>query len=357
MIDLRGILLSFIGIILLLSLAGCRKKSPPPPPPEPRTGSVQQAPAPGNLLAPAPQPKRNAKAFKNLLVSLFDTDEMRVWEDMLRSAASEAMKELQSDPQTYIAAGTRAIDRGDAVTGELCFRRALQLDRDNHEALVHLGDALVKTSRYQQAAAVYEKILRLDQSDHVSRFNLAVVLSRLQRLDRAEHQYRRLLAVNEKHVQVWYNLATLYQVQGKLAAARDAWRKVISWAPDLPSAHSSLGEVLADLGDWDGAMAAYSHTAKLRPEDSEAWANLASASAAAGSFGRAILAMKKSLQLAPEDAKLWAQQGEIQLNLHRSTGEDKFLRAAIASWSRSAEIDPQRHDIRKRLQTYGRASQ
>ncbi len=283
---------------------------------------------------------------------LFDGRRWDEFRSALRSAATQALRKLDSDPGVHIAAGARALDRREYPLAAKCFRWALQRDPEHYGALYGLSEALVSAREYEQAVGVYERILRLAPEDAVSRFNLAVVESRLRRFDRAAEIYRRLLNDDEDHVQARYNLATLYQLQGKLAAARDTWNEVIARAPHLPSAHTALGEVLTDLGDRQGAMQAYAQAAKLRPKEVSAWANFAAAAQGAGSYGRALAAIRNALNLAPLNADLWAQQGEIQLDLHRRTGEGKFLQAAIASWRKGLQLDPARTEIREWLRTY-----
>jgi len=265
------------------------------------------------------------------------------------------MEELANDPRTHLAAGIRALQRGDNKIAADCFYRAFQLDGNHMGALYGLTEALVADKQYEKAVPIYEMIVGMAEDDYVSRFNLAVILSRLRRFGQAEDVYRRLLEDHQDALQARYNLATLYQAQGKLAAARDQWRKLIADAPHLPSAHEALGEVCMDLGDPAAAMSAYAEAAKLRPKQVGSWENLAVAAEQAGSFGRAIVATRRALALAPGDGRLWARLGRLKLELHRRTGRRRFLTEAIDAWRKSLQLDPDQKDIRDWLATYERA--
>jgi len=283
---------------------------------------------------------------------MLDPSRWRQFKSQLRAAATQALAELDSDPRTHLAAGIRALERGDNKIAADCFYRAFQRDPNHVGALYGLSEALVADKEYERAVPIYEMIVGMAEDDYVSRFNLAVILSRLRRFGQAEDVYRRLLEDRPDALQARYNLATLYQVQGKLAAARDQWRKVITDAPHLPSAHAALAEVCMDMGDPGAAMASYAEAAKLRPKEVSSWRNLALAAERAGNFGTAIVATRRAAALAPADARPWARLGRLQLELHRRTGERRFLAEAIEAWRKSLQLDPDQKDIRDWLETY-----
>ena len=347
----KGNMTGLLLILLSLSIApGCRRQPSPPPPPD--SNSTRKTPV-VVLDPPSPTVSDTQEGGPQSETVSLDSNRWRAFRRAVRSAATQAIAEHDRDPNTHIGAGIRAMDSGNHTAAADCFRRALKLNPNHQGALLGLTEALVADKKHQEAVPIYERILFLSPGDERARFNLAVVESRLRNFDRAAQHYRRLLKQNEGHVQGRYNLATLCQAQGKLAAAREQWEQVVARAPHLPSAHTALGEVLTDLGESQAAMNAYAQAAKLRPEDVSSWINFVAGARAAGSYGRAMAGMRNALKLAPLDADLWARQGEIQLEVHRTTGKIEFLHAAISSWQKSMELDPHREDVRRRLRHYG----
>jgi tetratricopeptide (TPR) repeat protein len=291
-------------------------------------------------------------ARQELARQLFDETAWKEIRQGLRQAMATALKQVDSDPATHLAAGDRALARGEYDTAVRCMYRAVDLDPSRTDSLRSLAVALVAARRFDEVVPVYEAILGAAPADPAGRFNLALALSRIRDFGRAETEYRKLLAEHEDHVRGWYNLATLYQAQGKLHDAMRTWKEVVRLAPQLPSAHACLGEVLLDLGKRDEAMLAYAEAAKLRPKEVGAWLNLAAAARAAGSYGRAVLALQRATQLAPEDADVWARLGETLIELHRATDKPEPLAEAVEAWRRSLQLDADQTELRRNLRIY-----
>ena len=266
-------------------------------------------------------------------------------------------------------AGDRALSRGDYDAAAGCFRRALETQPNNLDALQGLAVALVAAGQYEAAVPVYRAIVATaprgpsgapGPAGRTAGFNLAVALMRLRRLDQAEDVLRRLLADDADDLRARFNLATVCQAQGKLASARDEWRSVVgSRAPlaaaDAAFAHASLGEVLMGLDQPEEAMAAFGAAAGLDAADPAAWVNLAAAAEAAGRPGRAAAAARRAVELLPSDAAAWARMGDLLLTLHRASGRRGFLAEAVEAWRKSLSLDPGRKEVSERLRMYERA--
>lgn len=293
-----------------------------------------------------------AAARQALQEQLLDRQKWLALRRLLKRSAAEALREMADDPDTHIAAGLRALERGDNGIAANCFYRAFELAPTHMGVLHGLAEALVADGQYSRAVPIYEMIVDMAPDDHVSGFNLGVILTRLGRYHYAERIYKSLVSADQRNVRAGYNLATLYQAQGRLSEAREAWQAVIAAGGDLPSAHTALGQVNLDLGDAHAAMLAYAEAAKARPDDADAWVNLAAASRLAGSWGRAMVAARRALAVLPEDAGLWKQLGEIQLDLHRQTDKPQLLSEAVASWQKSLQLDPDQPQLRDWLKTY-----
>jgi len=261
-------------------------------------------------------------------------------------------KRLQGPCDSYLGEGLRALAKGENSLAAEAFYKAFETDPTRIDALKYMCEALLAEESYDQAVQIYEMLVEMDRQDHLSRFNLAVVYSRLKRFGEAEQVYAELLCERQDYVRARYNLAVLYQGQGKLSEAAKQWQEVIRQSPDLSSARACLGQVYLDLGQARRAMLQYAEAAKLRPKEAGAWTNLAEASKAAGFLGRAHVAMQRAVELSSEDAGLWRRLGQLQLQLHRSTGRRELLDCACESWQRSLSLDGNQQDVRDWLETY-----
>jgi len=166
---------------------------------------------------------------------------------VMGECVEQGLRRWWADPQTHILGGDRALARGDGAAAAACFRRALDRQGDNIDALKGSAVALSVCRRHAEAAETYETLLALDPNDVTTRFNLAVALTRLRRFGRAERTYLQLLETDPGNPRAHYNLAALYQMQGKLTLAADTYRSLIASEPTFAPVWLRLGELSLEL--------------------------------------------------------------------------------------------------------------
>jgi tetratricopeptide (TPR) repeat protein len=273
-----------------------------------------------------------------------------------------------AEPATHIRAGDKALANGQMELAIDCFARAVALAPQNADAHRGLAVALVALAAgqasgieaerlYSRAVAVYRSILAIDKGDQTARFNLGLALMRSGSHTEADEAFRPLLESREFGTKAAFNLAVVLAAQGKLKQAAGQLRRLIRTnrtmgSSDLAAAYSRLGEVLVDLDDTAGALEAYKEAARLTPRDMAAWLNLAATARAHGSYGYAVTATRKAAELSPFNAEIHLRLGNLLLELHRATEEDRFLHQAVAAWRNSLKVDPSQSDLRQRLEVY-----
>ena len=312
---------SAICVVLVLAAGlSCRKSAPPP--------ASAPASRPATTTASAPASDASVPTAGPPAVSI-DPDSFQGLMDRANAALSRGDCTLAAE--LFAEAADSAANTGEG---------------DGLLAMKGEANALTLAQRHEEAAAIYQRLIEVDPFDQTSRFNLAVAMARLRRFSEAEAIYLDLLSEQEDFLQARYNLASLYQVQGKLTQARDQWQQVVRQAPRLSSAQAALAEVLLELGQPREAMAAYGVAAKLVGDDPVIWRGFAAAARAAGEFQQAALAARCTAQLVPRDATAWRLLGDVLLDLHRSTGDERYLSQAVDAWRRSLALDGTQADLR-----------
>jgi len=275
-----------------------------------------------------------------------------------------------AEPATHMRAGDKALANGQTPLAIDCFQRAIALAPKNADAHRGLAVAMVTSASeqtsgieaerlYRRAAGVYRAILAISAGDETARFNLGLALMRSSSPTEADEVFRPLLTSRKFGTEATFNLAVVLASQGKLKQAAALLRRLIRTnrtmgSSDLAAAHTRLGEVLMDLDDRPGALKAYTEAARLTPKDVAAWLNLAVAARAHGSYGYAVTATRKAAELSPFNAEIHLRLGNLLLELHRATEEDRFLREAVAAWRNSVKIDPSQSDLQRRVKVYSR---
>ena len=367
----RGICVFAAMASLLVVTCGCRK--PAPPPPTPTTGRAAGATCPSQPTVetgPSRLWQRGRALVGRVVKEPGDTEKWQRISLAVLRAAVEACEMSLAEPETHIRAGDKALANGQTELAIDCFSRAVALAPKNADAHRGLAVTLVALAArqasgieaeklYRRAAVVYRAILAISKDDQTARFNLGLALMRSGSPSQADEAFRSLLKSEEFGTEAAFNLAVVLAAQGKLKQAAAQLRRLIRTnrtmgSSDLAAAHARLGEVLSDLDDTEGALKAFTEAARLAPKDMAAWLNLAAAARAHGSYGYAVTATRKAAELSPFNAEIHLRLGNLLLELHRTTGEDRFLREAVAAWRNSVRIDPSQSELRKRVKVYGR---
>ncbi len=135
--------------------------------------------------------------------------------DHLQGQLSERVREDMDSDDWY----NLALDLEDVSPDEApdAYRKSLELNPNNVDALVNLGRLTQLGGGLVDAARLYRQALDLDPDHQLAMYNLGTVYDERDQLDEAMSWYLRATAVADAH----YNLARLYELQGnELAAVR-----------------------------------------------------------------------------------------------------------------------------------------
>ncbi len=84
----------------------------------------------------------------------------------------------------------------DLVKAEAEFQKALKLDPDRIETLVHYGNILYTLEKYGQSADMFERVLQQDPKNPTANYNLALVYERWGKTKLAIEQWQKFLSLN-----------------------------------------------------------------------------------------------------------------------------------------------------------------
>ncbi len=304
---------------------------------------------------------------------------------------NQVLHDMADDGQIMIRCGDISLARGDYYRSQIFFRRAVQLNEHDLDALTGLATVLTATNQHANAIGIYQKIIDLimlqlaagedmnagaatgvvaaefaaTRTDKTSlqstltsaRFNQAVAHWRLGELTQAERLFSRILQDHPGHLKAQFNLANLHSAQGRLAQAKEAWTNVTSQAAimgdnDAAEAWSSLGAACMDLGQGDEALAAYSQACERKGDDATNWLNLAVAAEAAGRFGTAIAACKRACKLSPQSDDAFLRLGNVLLAANRASNKKELLAEVLEAWRQSLKLNPRQPNLVKLLDKY-----
>jgi tetratricopeptide (TPR) repeat protein len=213
------------------------------------------------------------------------------------------------------------------------YRVALALRPGTGAIHTNLGLALMDKGRLDDAIRQYRRAIELDPTWAAAHTNLGLALQRKGRLDDAIGEYRRALALNPKAAAAHYNLGLTLFEQRRFPEAEAVYRKAIELRPGHAQSYCNLGNALSELGRLPEAVAAFRKAIELQPDDGLAPYNLGLALFKQGRLPEAVAAFRKAIELRPDLA-------EAHLNLgHALLGQGR-LAEAEAAFRKAIELRP-----------------
>ncbi|MCM8738504.1 tetratricopeptide repeat protein [Azospirillum sp. A1-3] len=221
---------------------------------------------------------------------------------------------------------------GRLVEAEALYRRVLDSDETEVNALHLLGLVLRRSGRLEDGLALIGRALRLNPEFLEARLNRANILGEAGRAAEAAAEWRRLVLLAPAWATAWHGLGGALDRQGsaKLAEAVAALRRAVRLQPGTGQLHHDLGLALRHAARLDEAIASQRNAVAVEPGLVPAQMNLGSALLERGGESEAAVALQRASALAPDSAECWYNLGHA----HHGAGD---LAGAALAYKRSAD--------------------
>ena len=187
--------------------------------------------------------------------------------------------------------------------------KAISIKPDFAEAFSNLGNALKEQGKLDEAVASYQKAISI-KPDYTEAFhNLGNVLTDQGKLDEAVASYRKALSFKQDYAEVYSNLGAALQEQGKLDKAVDNYQKAISFKPGYAKAYNNLGVALKNQGKLNESVASYQKAISIKPDYAEAYSNLGFTLIESGKLEEAVASCQKAISIKPDCAEAYSNLG------------------------------------------------
>ncbi|MDQ1610962.1 MAG: hypothetical protein QOG00_893 [Pyrinomonadaceae bacterium] len=157
---------------------------------------------------------------------------------------------------------------------EFTLEKPLELSKDavsttmmEAEVEYYMGDLLLRSFRFDEAAERLEKSIALDEKFAPARVSLGQVRLYQRRPDEAQKVLREAVALDSQSALAHYHYASALGAGGKLEEAVASLRQAIALKPDLVGAHADLGRAYRNLRRNEESLAAYNEAIRHAPEE------------------------------------------------------------------------------------------
>jgi predicted O-linked N-acetylglucosamine transferase (SPINDLY family) len=162
---------------------------------------------------------------------------------------------------------------GRLTAAEPIYRRILQVEPGQPEALHRLGVIACQTGRHAAAVDLLRRAIQADPRVAAYHNNLGETLRLLGDLAQAAACFGRALELRPTYALARYNLGLAWQEQGRLDDAEACYRLALQLSPEFAEAHNNLGNVLKNQGNLEQAALHYCQSLEIRPDYSAAHSN------------------------------------------------------------------------------------
>jgi tetratricopeptide (TPR) repeat protein len=209
--------------------------------------------------------------------------------------AADALRDFRA-AFAHDQAGRR--DRAEAL-----YRRVLQKDPDNAEALHLLGVIAHERGRHSRAIQLIERALASLPEFPAAHVNLGNALRATGRLEEAAESYRRAIGLKPDYARGHCNLAAIENEQGAFEAGLASADRAIALAPDLAQAHINRADALMGQSRFAEAAASFRCALDLLPERGEVWHGLGNALLASGQIEESLSCFRRAFAIDPDLAE------------------------------------------------------
>lgn len=223
------------------------------------------------------------------------------------------------------------------------FKKVLELDNENLEVLVALGQLYMEQKKFDEARDYFSRAIEVDP-EKVEIYD-AVASAMLQTGDRpkAIELYQKAIQSNPKAERLYGSLAQLIDVDGRTTEAIKILEKAVSELGPKPELTASIGLLQEKLRNYPEAIEQYQKAFEGREQDLPLLAKLLSLYLKSGQEEKAT-ALVDSATTGPEDARdtVLALIGETYYN-------EGYTREGLKYYRNAYDLKPQRLEYVARI--------
>jgi tetratricopeptide (TPR) repeat protein len=171
---------------------------------------------------------------------------------------------------------------------------------NNPRAQDHLGDALGRVGKIEDAIGHYEQAVRLKPDFADAQYGLGVALAAAGRTPEAIGHLEHALRIKQDYAEGHYNLGVALMQAGRMPEAIEHLEHALRLKPDYAEAHGNLGVALAQAGRMPEAIGHWEQALRINPDFADAHYNLGLALKSLGRTQDAIQHYEQALRIKPD---------------------------------------------------------
>ena len=199
-----------------------------------------------------------------------------------------------------LSEGVRHHNAGRTKEAESVYRRILQADPENADALHLLGVLARQAGRHDVAVDLIQRAIARNGRNPSYHANLGTALEVSGRREDALAAYRRAIVIKPDYPEAYFKLGSALKSSDKPNDAFEAFRRAVKFKPDYAEAYNELGALLGAARKTDMAIKALRRAIDIKPGYADAHYNLGLALQRSGRLDEAIQALQRAVEIKPD---------------------------------------------------------
>jgi len=204
---------------------------------------------------------------------------------------------------------------GERATAGALYRRILELDRGNFDALHLLGVVAAQEGDPGAALALMDRATQIKPKNAAVHCNRGVALRALRQLDAALTALDTALALQPDYVEAQLHRGVVLCELRRPQAALESFQRALALRPDCAEAHLRCGNVLRDMMQLDAALASYNAALEIKADYAEACLNRGTVLRELMQLEAALESYDRAIALRADYAEAYANRATLRLLL------------------------------------------
>ncbi len=222
---------------------------------------------------------------------------------------------------------------GDLAKAETCYRRILQVEPDNFDALDLLGIIEGRRGRHDEAHRLFSLALSINSRSARAYSHLGMALGALERFEEALESFDKALEIAPDSAEAMFNRGVALGNLKRHEEAIASFDSVLAAKPDHAGAMFNRGAALKNLQRHEEAFASFDRAVTIKPDFIEAMVNRGAALADLKRYDEALKSFDMALSAKPDYADAMFCRGELLQRLDRH-------QEAITDFEALVRVDP-----------------
>jgi tetratricopeptide (TPR) repeat protein len=186
------------------------------------------------------------------------------------------------------------------------------------EILIRQAISLHQQGNLVGAEALYKKALNVDPNDFDALHMLGIINAQRGSFEEAEKYLRKALSIDKTIVPCFHSHGTILCKLKRYEEAIESYDSAIKLAPNHAPIYSDLGNAHYELKRYDEALVAYGEALALKPDFADAWCGRGNSLFDLNRLDEANAAYDKALSFKPDLENAWLGRGNVFSSLNRN---------------------------------------